>query len=102
MTYKYGILPSEQIKQQKLYLQNSIYQLLCFKEEKYEFLDARFTSLLQQLDGLNRLFNEQPVIITIMSLLETARYEDDFIKYRKAVLDATALVDKIKDGDTDV
>ena len=102
MIYKYGILPSEQIKQQKLYLQNSIYQLLCFKEEKYEFLDARFTSLLQQLDGLNRLFNEQPVIITIMSLLETARHEDDFTKYRKAVLDATALVSKIEDGDVDV
>ena len=102
MIYKYGVLSPNQIKQQKLYLQNSIYQLLCFKEENYEFLDGRFTSILQQLDGLNRLFNEQPVVITIMSLLESARYEDDFEKYRKAVLDATALVSKIEDGDVDV
>lgn len=102
MVYKYGVLSPDQIKQQKVYLQNSIFQLLCFKEEKYEFLDARFMSLLQQLDGLNRLFNEQPVILTIMSLLETARYEDDFVKYRKAVLDATALVSKIEDGGIDV
>lgn len=102
MDYKYGTLPQHQIKQQKEYLQKSIFQMLPFREENYEFLDARFVSLLQQLDGLNRLFNEQPVILTIMSLLESARYEDNFEKYRKAIFDATSLVDKIKDGDIDV
>ena len=102
MDYKYGILSPDQIKEQKKYLQKAIFQTIPFREENYEFLDARFTSLLQQLDGLNRLFNEQPVIITIMSLLEYARTEESFQKYRKAILDATALVDKIEDGDMDV
>ena len=102
MNYKYGTLSSCQIKEQKKYLQKSIFQTIPFREENYEFLDARFTSLLQQLDGLNRLFNEQPVIITIMSLLEYARTEENFVKYRKAILDATALVDKIEDGDIGV
>ena len=102
MDYKYGTLSPRQIKKQKQYLQKSIFQTIPFREENYEFLDARFVSLLQQLDGLNRLFNEQPVIITIMSLLEYARTEDNFVKYRKAILDATALVDKIEDGGANV
>lgn len=102
MDYKYGTLPPDQIKQQKTYLQGAIFQLLRFKEEQYEFLDGRFVSILQQLDGLNYLFDNQPVIISIMSLLETARHETDFRQYRKAILDATALVDKIKDGDCNV
>ena len=102
MDYKYGTLPPNQVKKQKEYLQKSIFQMIPFREEKYEYLDARFNSLLQQLDGLNRLFNEQPVIVTIMSLLESARYEQDFVQYRKAILDATALVNQIEDGDTDV
>lgn len=102
MNYKYGTLPQNQVKKQKEYLQKSIFQMIPFREEKYEYLDARFNSLLQQLDGLNRLFNEQPVIVTIMSLLESARYEQDFVQYRKAILDATALVNQIEDGDTDV
>ena len=102
MNYKYGTLPPSQIKQQKEYLQKSIFQMIPFKEENYKFLDARFISLLQQLDGMNHLFNEQPVIITIMSLLESARHEDNFKMYRKAILDATALVDKIEDGENNV
>lgn len=102
MIYKYGELPSNQIKKQKIYLQKAIFQLIPFREEKYEFLDERFNSLLQQLNGLNALFQNQPIIITIMSLLESARYEEDFANYRKDILDATALVGQIKDGDVDV
>ena len=41
-------------------------------------------------------------LITIISLLEYAREENDFQKYRKAILDATALVDSIKECDIDV
>ena len=102
MIYKYGTLSPSQIKEQKKYLQKSIFQLIPFREENYKFLDARFTSLLQQFDGCNRLFNEQPEVITIMSLLEYARTEESFVKYRKAILDATALVDQIEDGDMNV
>lgn len=102
MIYKYGELPPNQIKKQKIYLQKAIFQLIPFREEKYEFLDERFNSLLQQLNGLNALFQNQPIIITIMSLLESARYEEDFANYRKDILDATALVGQIKDGDVDV
>ena len=44
----------------------------------------------------------QPEIITLMSLLEAARNETNFTKYRKAILDATALVDAIKECDVNV
>ena len=42
---------------------------------------------------------EQPKIITLMSILESARYETDFTKYRKDVLDACALVNEIEEVD---
>ena len=44
----------------------------------------------------------QAKILTLMSILENARREDDFKKYRKAILDACALVDEIEEGDSNV
>lgn len=102
MEYKYGELPANQIRNQKKYFQGAIYQLIPYREEGYMFLNGRFLSLLQQLDGFNRLCNEQAVVLTIMSLLEYARFETDFAKYRKAILDAVALVNEIKEDDSDV
>ncbi|MCQ2076016.1 MAG: hypothetical protein MJZ20_03135 [Bacteroidaceae bacterium] len=102
MEYKYGELSSNQIKKQKKYFQGAIYQLIPYREEGYAFLDGRFLSILQQLDGFNRLFDEQAVILTIMSLLEYARAEADFNKYRKAILDAVALVNEIKEVSSNV
>ena len=57
--------------------------------------------MLQQLIGFNKISGFQPEIITIMSLLEYAREEDDFSKYRKAILDACGMVERIKESDTD-
>lgn len=97
MEYRYGNITTLQKHQQKKYFQSSIYKLLPLKEEGYEYLNARFDSLLIQLDGFNHLFGEQAVIITIMSLLEMARHENEFAKYRGLILDAVAMVDHIKE-----
>ncbi len=102
MNYKYGILTSEQIHKEKENLKNAIFILLPYKESNYQLLDKYFESLLFRIDGLNNLFMNQPEIITLMSLLEAARHETSFVKYRKAILDATALVDSIKECDVDV
>lgn len=102
MYYKYGELPSAQIHKEKEKLKDSIFILLPYKETQYELLDKYFESLLFRIDGLNNLFMNQAEIITLMSLLEAARHETDFSKYRKAILDATALVDSIKEYDADV
>ena len=102
MHYKYGTLPSQQIHIEKELLKKSIFILLPYKETGYELLDKYFDSLLFRISGLNELFMCQPEIITLMSLLEAARHETSFVKYRKAILDATALVDSIKECDIDV
>lgn len=102
MIYKYGTLPSSQIHKEKIRLQGAIYKLLPYKEEGYEFLDAYFISLQQRICGLNLLFGAQAKILTLMSLLESARYETDFLRYRKAILDACSLVEEIEEGDSDV
>ena len=101
MNYKYGILPAEQIHKEKESLKDAIFILLPYKESRYELLDKYFESLLFRINGLNSLFMHPPEIIKLMSLLESARNEDSFMKYRKAVLDATALVDAIKERDID-
>lgn len=102
MIYKYGTLPSSQIHEEKKRLKDAIFILLPYKEESYEFLDAYFVSLQHRLCGLNHLFGDQAKMITLMSVIEAARYETDFSKYRKAILDACTLVDEIEEGDSDV
>lgn len=100
--YKYGTLPASQIHEEKIRLQGAIYKLLPYKEETYEFLDSYFVSLQQRIGGLNHLFGHQAKMLTLMSILESARHESDFQKYRKAVLDACSLVDEIEEGDSNV
>ena len=102
MQYKYGELPSNQIHTEKEHLKKAIFILLPYKETEYELLDKYFDTLLFRISGLNDLFMHQPEIITLMSLLEAARNETNFTKYRKAILDATALVDAIKECDVNV
>ena len=102
MVYKYGTLPSSQIREEKNRLQGAIYKLLPYKEEGYEFLDAYFVSLQQRLNGLNHLLGNQTCILTLMERIEAARYETDLRQYRKAIFDACSLVDKIEEGDSDV
>ena len=96
----YTEVPPSQIIAEKEYFLSAIFKLLPYKENNYEFLDGYFESVLQRLIGFNKLSGyEQPEIITIMSLLEYARQENDFDKYRKAVLDACGLVKLIKESD---
>lgn len=102
MNFKYGVLPQNQIHEEKIRLQGAIYKLLPYKEDGYELLDKYFQTLLQRISGLNSLFMEQPKIITLMSILESARYETDFLKYRQDILDACSLVNEIEEVDSGV
>ena len=95
----YTEIPSSQILAEKEYLRSAIFKLLKYKEESYEYLDNYFGSVLQQLNGFNKLTGFQPEIITIMSLLEYARETDNFKDYRKAILDACGMVERIKESD---
>lgn len=97
----YEEIPSSQIAAEKKYFVSAIFKLLPYKQEKYEYLDRYFESVLQRLIGFNKISGLQPEVITIISLLEYAREEDDYDKYRKAILDACGLVRLIRESGTD-
>ena len=97
----YEEIPSSQIAAEKQYFVSAIFKLLPYKQNNYEFLDNYFESVLQRLIGFNKISGFQPEVITIMSLLEYARGEDDYKKYRKAILDACGLVGFIRESGAD-
>ena len=95
----YAEISPSQIAAEKKYFQSAIFKLLPYKQESYDYLDNYFESVLQRLIGFNKISGEQPELITIMSLLEYARNENDYSKYRKAILDACIMVELIKESD---
>ena len=95
----YKEMPPSQIAAEKEHIRSAIFKLLPFKEESYEHLDNYFESVLQRLIGFNKLSGQQPELISIISLIEYARQEEELSKYRKAILDACGLVDRIKESD---
>jgi hypothetical protein len=95
----YAEVPPCQIAAEKKYLISAIYKLLPYKETAYDYLDNYFESVLQRLIGFNKISGFQPEVITIISLVEYAREENDLKKYRKAILDACGMVEFIKEGD---
>ena len=97
----YEEIPPSQIAAEKKYFISAIFKLLPYKQSSYEFLDNYFESVLQRLIGFNKISGFQPEVVTIMSLLAYAREENDFQKYRNAVLDACGLVERIKESGAD-
>lgn len=95
----YTEAPPCQIAAEKQYFISAIFKLLPYKQDGYEYLDNYFESVLQRLVGFNKISGCQSELITIISLLEYARGEDDYDKYRKAVLDACGLVKLIRESD---
>ena len=96
----YTEVPPSQIAAEKEYFISAIFKLLPYKQDGYEHLDNYFESVLQRLIGFNKISGFQPEVLTIMSLLEYAREENDFKKYRKAILDACGVVGLIKESDS--
>lgn len=59
-----------------------------------------------RISGLNELLGYQPILVSLLSILQAARSENqkenfDFDIYRKLILDAHSLVDRIKEDDDD-
>lgn len=92
------ITPS-QIAAEKVYIRSAIFKLLPYKEESYEYLDKYFGSVLQLLKGFNKVSGNQPEMVSIISKIAYARDVEDFDEYRKAILDACGMVDRIKESD---
>ena len=96
----YENIPSNQIEKQKRYFYGAILNCLYLKEDNSPFLDATIQTLINQILGSNVLFHFQPEVLTIVSNLEMAR--KDSTQFRKCILDAANLVDRLKGGDSDV
>lgn len=96
----YENIPSNQIAKQKRYFYGAIINLMYLREDNSPFLDATIQTLINQIGGSNRIFGYQPEILTIVSNLETARREPS--QFRKCILDAANLVDKLNGGGFDV
>ena len=97
----YAKIPSSQIAAEKKFIRSAIFKLLPYKEEHYVYLDNYFCSVLQLLKGFNEISGHQPEVISIISKIAYARKAENFEEYRKAILDACGMVDRIKEGDSD-
>ena len=95
----YEELPPSQIAAEKKYFTSAIFKLLPYRQYDYKYIDSYFESVLQRLIGFNKISGGQPELITIIGLLEYARGENNYDKYRKAILDACGMVELIKESD---
>lgn len=97
----YGNISDEIIKDYKKKLHSKIHWLLIYKENnECECFDDYFTSLLKYIIALSEIFNSNSVIIDMITTLQVAYDEShkedfDYKTYRKYVLDAHNLVDKL-------
>lgn len=102
----YGEFNPEQFEEYKVKLHKELFWLLLYKDPKtasqYEYVDfdKYFDGLMRRINGLNTLLSYPVEIVSIMTLLEAAKAEtklDEFNYkvYRKLVLDAHGLIDKI-------
>lgn len=108
----YGHFDNEQFEEYKVKLHKELFWLLLYKDPKTEMkytninYDKYFSGLMKKIDGLNELLFYPVEIVSIMSLLqaaykETKKFIFDYPTYRKLILDAHSLVDKInKEVDT--
>lgn len=102
MDHLYGTFTAKQIADHKKALHNSIHWLLIYKENGYEDLDRYIFNLIVRISGLNDLLMNPPVIVSLLSILQALREENqkpdcDKKLYRKLVFDAHSIVDKIKE-----
>ena len=96
----YTEIPPSQIAAEKEYIRSAIFKLLPYKEESYEHLDNYFCSVLQLLKGFNKISGNQPEMVSIISKIAYAQTEAiNFDDYRKAILDACGMVERIKESD---
>ena len=106
MNHLYGEFETQQMEQYKVKLHKDLFWLLLYKDprtkHKYENVnyDKYFIFLMKKIDGLNSLLFYPVELVDLLSLLESAyletkKEEFDYSIYRKLVLDAHSLVDKI-------
>jgi len=110
INHKYGTFTDEQFNEYKKQLHKKLFWLLIYKDpntkDQFPDVDQKnyeqyFTHVMYEIDGMNSLLFYPSEICIMMSVLETALHETqkqdfDYKPYRKLILDAHALIDKIQ------
>lgn len=102
----YGALSDEQMKEQKKQMHKKVHFLLQKMDAKVEDkfpevdYDQYYKNLMYKFVGMNKLLGEPKVMIDLLSILESSyievKKEDfDFKVFRKLILDAHSLIDRI-------
>lgn len=110
MDTMYGSFQDNQLEEYKRKMHKDLFWLLLYQDpetkNQYPNVDFEkyFTGIMKKINGLNELLFFPTEIIDMMSLLQAAYQESKSNKfnykvYRKLILDAHALVDKIGDDD---
>lgn len=110
MKYLYGNFENTQFEEYKTKLHKKMFWLLLYQDPKtkssFENIDFKqyFVNLMKEIDALNELLFYPESIVEICCKLqaaysETCKCDFNYPIYRKLVLDAHALVDKINGGD---
>ena len=104
MQHKYGSFSENQMSDYKKKLHNSIHWLLVDKENDYKLLDEYFNTTLLKLNAMNELLSYPNDIVSLYETLEAARIvlnsnDFNFKTYRKLILDAHSLIDKLPEVD---
>ena len=96
METKYGMHIDEiDFELYLIYLKNKIYKLLPLKEEKLEW-DKYLNTILVELSGLNSLFPNQPLLLSLLSKLEGLYRLEDFMLYRRTIFECLNIVEELR------
>lgn len=106
MITKYGEISREQLDEYKDRLHKKLFWLLLYKDPKTkdEYKDTNFdryfSTLMKELKGLDSILLHPSGLLEMLSVLEAAYCESmsptfDYMIYRKFVLDAHTLLDRI-------
>lgn len=102
----YGELKEDDFEKYKEKLHKELFWLLVYKDpktkEQYKYVNFEkyLVRLIKKINGLNEILLCPAELISIMTLLQAALIETrqdsfDYQEYRRMILDAHSLVDKI-------
>lgn len=111
MCYIYGNFTDKQITEAVRAMHNDIHKLLLYKDNKIEdtiFEDDEaflifFENVMYKLGGTKTLFNDNGIMVTLMSTLQAALDEArsdhfNYIKFRRAILDSHGYIKQMFEG----
>ena len=110
INHKYGSFDISQFNKYKERMRKKIFWLIIYTDsetnEQYKDVDviAYHKHIMEQISGLSSLLFYSSKVVDILCSLEAAlsileKDEFDFQSYRKLVLDAGAMMDRLKVGD---